>query len=701
MKISRVFTELLTALDQEAPPEIAIDRALRRLIRVSLAAAAGLALQPARSRPIVATAGTRPGSALDRWLRERLAEPARGARGTEQLASAPGWKGRGRPLVFHTRLGRASRPLGRLFLIGQHTSPAFQPDVIPATFPEEFGLALEQVCHLFDESRRRARHHEALLEAGRAVSRSLDLDETIGVILEQARDVLKVDSCGFWTLNETTGELHMVRSLDFQVPPGGVRLSLGVGLTGQAVKERRTLKTADLFADPRAGLPGLARQTGFRAMLVAPLEVGDRALGALTVLRNDVHEFTDDEEATVSALAAQAAMALEHARLYGSVREYSEQLEAMVAARTKELDEQKRFVEVVVETLPLGLYVVDRTLAVIGQNSATARGLGVPGRAHSSILDLVPPTTVPALEGLLARAFGSGHVQQAEEEITDPTGRRTFRLTAAPLPAPDGTAAAHAVLLAEDVTLEKRLQQQMLLTERLTTAGRLAAGVAHELNNPLATIAGCAEALRERARDPRLTHLDAFRDFPTYLSLVEEEAFRCKEITGSLLQFVREPGRRRVPTNLNALVEKVFELLHHQGRFAGSRMHADLDPELPAVIANEGQLRQVFLGISANGLEAMGGSGTLTVRTRRHGAEEVSVEFIDEGPGIPEELIGRVFEPFFTTKPPGQGTGLGLAIAQSIVVNEHGGRIDPPVSIPGQGTTFRVVLPVSPNERPA
>src|SRR5437899_10128106 len=135
-----------------------------------------------------------------------------------------------------------------------------------------------------------------------------------------------------------------------------------------------------------------------------------------------------------------------------------------------------------------------------------------------------------------------------------------FRLTAAPVDAASDRG-THAVLLVEDVTLAKRLERQMLLTERLTTAGRLAAGVAHELNNPLATIAGCAEALLARTREEALGGMPGIDDFRHYLGLIEEEAYRCKEITGSLLQFVREPGSRRAPTDLNALVVKTLELL--------------------------------------------------------------------------------------------------------------------------------------------
>jgi two-component system NtrC family sensor kinase len=246
----------------------------------------------------------------------------------------------------------------------------------------------------------------------------------------------------------------------------------------------------------------------------------------------------------------------------------------------------------------------------------------------------------------------------------------------------------HVVLLVEDVTRAKRLEQQMLLTERLTTAGRLAAGVAHELNNPLATIAGCAESLLARTREGSLP--EAIDDFRHYLSLIEEEAYRCKEITGSLLQFVREPGSRRAPTDLNGLVQKTLELLSRQSRFAGRRFVTELHPALPPVTVNEGQLRQVFLGIAANALEAMGPDGTLTVRSRQV-REEIEIELEDEGPGIPDETLARIFDPFFTTKPPGQGTGLGLAIAQGIVT-DHGGRIQV-TSWPGKGSAFRVVLP--------
>jgi signal transduction histidine kinase len=305
----------------------------------------------------------------------------------------------------------------------------------------------------------------------------------------------------------------------------------------------------------------------------------------------------------------------------------------------------------------------------------------------------MPPAKVETIRAFLESAVTAREVRHVEQELPAGGETLTVRLTATPLRAPRAT---HLLVLVEDITLPKRLERQMLLTERLTTAGRLAAGVAHELNNPLATIAGCAEALKERAADSSLQGLDAFKDFPGYLSLIEEEAFRCKEITGSLLHFVRDPGSRRAPTDLNVLVDKVLELIGHQSRYAHSRLLRRLDPEMPDVVANEGQLRQVFLGLVSNALDAMDGRGTLTVATRRRNAREVEVAFADEGPGIPDHILPRVFDPFFTTKPPGQGTGLGLAIAQGIVA-DHDGRFEVDTRV-GTGTTFRVILPVYPGE---
>jgi len=550
-------------------------------------------------------------------------------------------------------------------------------------FGEQAGIAIQN-AQLFEESVRRARETRALLEAGRAVSASLDVDRTIRVILDAARGVVGADSCGLATLDPSTGDFVTVASLDLpSAMVKEIRIRVGEGIGGLAVSERRPIQSRDLYADPRARYPQLARATGFRSMLAAPLRVGERVVGVISVFRTDVHEFSGAEEELLLALADQAAIALEHARLYA-------ELEVRVAERTRELDTQKRFVEVVLETLPLGVFVLDAGLRVVRANREGARALGAPPDARAPFAPLLGAERADAVEAFLRQAFATRRGSALEQETTVAGEVKIFRLTTAPFESSDEEV-RHTVVVVEDVTRAKRLERQMLLTERLTTAGRLAAGVAHELNNPLATIAGCAESLQTRLTEGELARSAELADFPHYLRLIEEEAFRCKEITGSLLQFVRDPGSRRAPTDLNALVQKALELLSHQSRFAEARFATELDPALPLVAVNEGQLRQVFIGLAANALEAMEGRGTLTLRSRvRRG--EVEMEFEDEGPGIPDEILGRVFDPFFTTKPPGQGTGLGLAIAQGIVA-DHGGRLEVTSRV-AKGSLFRVVLPL-------
>jgi two-component system NtrC family sensor kinase len=533
-------------------------------------------------------------------------------------------------------------------------------------------------ARLFEESGRRAAELHALVEAARAVTAPLDMQRTVRVILEQARSVLRVESCGLFTLDPMSRDLIPVASLDLAPEViSSIRLREGQGITGLAVKERRPVQSSDLLNDPRAGGPQVARTTGFRSILSAPLRLGDRVIGAISALRRDVHHFSAEQEALLIALADQAAIALEHARLY-------QQLEGMVTERTRELDQQRRFVEVVLEQLPLGVFVLDPSRRIVRVNREGVRLFGEVAREGNALADVLP-----VAEPFVEEALGATRISTTTEELTGAAEPRALRLTVAPFE-PVAGAGGHAVLMVEDVTRAKQLERQMLLTERLTTAGRLAAGVAHELNNPLATIAGCAESLQARLREGEGDRAPELGDFPTYLGLIEEETYRCKEITSSLLQFVREPGSRRAPTDLNTVIVKTVELLSHQSRYAASDIVPELDPDLPTVVVNEGQLRQVFLGLAANALDAMEGRGRLTVRSRQRRGH-VEIEFEDEGPGIPEDILGRIFDPFFTTKPPGQGTGLGLAIAQGLAA-DHDGRIEVASRV-GKGSTFRVVLP--------
>ncbi len=235
---------------------------------------------------------------------------------------------------------------------------------------------------------------------------------------------------------------------------------------------------------------------------------------------------------------------------------------------------------------------------------------------------------------------------------------------------------------------EKRgMERQVQLAGRLAAVGELAAGVAHELNNPLASIQVYSELLLE---NPALSD-DARNDVVT----IHNEAIRAAKTGRNLLSFARQHQPEKKPISLNEIVEKSLDL--HAYRMSVNRIEVstDMDPELPLTMADEHQMQQVFVNLITNAEQAMteaNGGGTLCIRTERAG-ESVRVSFADNGPGISAENLDRVFDPFFTTKDVGKGTGLGLSICFGIV-QQHGGCIYP-ASESGKGTTFFVEIPLA------
>src|SRR5262249_22564078 len=203
--------------------------------------------------------------------------------------------------------------------------------------------------------------------------------------------------------------------------------------------------------------------------------------------------------------ASGGALGRDPARLYS-------ELEEMVADRTRELDAQKRFVEVVLETMPIGVLVLDGQLNVVRINPAGARALACASDAHGPLAQFLPHDKGAAVLEFLGAAFKSRRGGSIEEGMIIARDSRIFRFTVAPV-APSSDPGAYAVTLVEDITRAKGLERQMLLTERLTTAGRLAAGVAHELNNPLATIAGCAESLQGQLASVDQQAMTEYADF--------------------------------------------------------------------------------------------------------------------------------------------------------------------------------------------
>jgi len=242
--------------------------------------------------------------------------------------------------------------------------------------------------------------------------------------------------------------------------------------------------------------------------------------------------------------------------------------------------------------------------------------------------------------------------------------------------------------------LDRQVQsrtREVIRSEQLASVGFLAAGVAHEINNPLASIAMCAESLESRidSLTPDVAEAQVAR---RYLSLIQNEAFRCKGITEKLLDFSRLGEVRRQATALAALVADMADMLRHVGRFAGRAIEIEEGQDV-LVMVNPQEIKQVALNLLVNALDSVENQGSVRISARRSGGEGV-LTVTDDGCGMTPEVLEHLFEPFFTRRKAGQGTGLGLSIVHRIVT-DHGGRIEVASDGPGHGSTFRVFLPLA------
>ena len=395
---------------------------------------------------------------------------------------------------------------------------------------------------------------------------------------------------------------------------------------------------------------------------------------------------TPAEAARMSAQVAQRPASPPFALLVSSGTQEHPHLR-LVESLLKGKNEWERTFDAIVDPVAL----VDRTGTVLRANLGLARGLGRPiseiiGAPYLQLLGRPRPGSPDPI----AESLADGGPRTREVRFDSFPGVQ--QVTASPYNDADG-APQGVVVIMKDVNDIKEQQERMQQAARLADIGQLAAGVAHEINTPLASIALRAESLLKVASDSRLLAIDAFKNFPRYLKTIDEEIFRCKRIIGALLEFsrVRKPETRLI--DLNALAEKAADLVGHQMKLKQVSFALQLDPGLPQIRADDGQLRQALIALMMNALAATPPGGHVNVQTRRDGADAVVLTVADDGVGIPAQNLDKIFSPFFTTKPMGQGTGLGLAICHGIVAS-HGGeiRVD---SETGKGTRLSLVLPVA------
>jgi len=427
---------------------------------------------------------------------------------------------------------------------------------------------------------------------------------------------------------------------------------------------------------------------------ISPIRFGGKVLGALIVGFDKAEDYDTDECRLIDAAAQHAAPAAHISLLYLHARESAATLAQEVDRRAVEAEMHQRFTEAIIDSLPVSLYAIDREHRIVAWNRNRELGeLGVPrGQVlGKSIYEVLTKQPRELLELEFSNVFKTGEIQRIEQEAFTQTGDTNhWLISKIPMRAAETDEVSHVITVGENVTSRVRSERAVARAEKLAAVGRLAAGVVHEINNPLATIAACAESLEKRMAEGAFADSSDVEDLKEYLGLIRDEAFRCKQITNGLLDFSRLRAGNRVPINLGDTIKMAARLVTHQQRGDNIQIAIETVKEMPMVLGDEGQLQQAVVALATNAIDAMPDGGTLTLRATAS-EHNVIVEIKDTGIGIPPENLTKIFDPFFTTKDIGRGTGLGLAVCYGIV-SEHGGRLDVRSTV-GVGTTFSISLP--------
>ncbi|RPI26611.1 MAG: PAS domain-containing protein [Acidobacteria bacterium] len=413
-----------------------------------------------------------------------------------------------------------------------------------------------------------------------------------------------------------------------------------------------------------------------RLHYIQPLRVHGRVLGFLAFGRKANGELLTTEDLDlVAGLANYAAIAIDNALLYRSL-----QMKAM------ELEHLKLYSENVIESLVAGVVVVNPEGEITVWNSALQAMTGIArdeavGRMLSEVL---PPELVAGVRNVLGPGWTiqeTIHLHKLPLAGKD-RNARLVNVSLAPFFLEEGINTG-TLLLMDDVTEKVRLEGQLLQAERLSSIGLFAAGVAHEVNTPLAGISSYTQMLLKEAPDGSSQQ--------ELLKKIERQSFRASNIVNNLLRFARVSDTELQAVNLNSLMIEALSLVEHQFKRSHIDINLHLDPSLPATLGNGGRLQQVFMNLFLNAKDAMPEGGQLRIRSYREDSRLV-VEVQDTGNGIAPEDVKRIYDPFFTTKEVGKGTGLGLSVSYGII-QEHSGQISVE-SQPGKGTTFTLQLPL-------
>src|SRR6202158_1844896 len=517
--------------------------------------------------------------------------------------------------------------------------------------------------------RDRLDYRRTLIEFGRTLTSEGRIEPMLNSVMDRLSQTLLVDRLAVFVESQESGKLRLTKSM-------GIRVSETLDwsfLDPQRPEFARGYLFYESARAARDASPSV-KQTLEQIDLnyFIPCRIREHTVAVLGLGKTVDGDFlSSDDVELLFTIAGYVAVALDNAHLYHSLEQKAAQIERL-----------KDFSENIVESLHVGVLAIDLDGRVESWNTQIEQLIGISrddavGRKLAEVLP----------EDLLAEI--------ASRESTDEvTGFYKFRLkgnsgtaivnvSIAPLMSKAGEHIGRLILM-DDVTERERMQEQMLQTEKLTSLGLLAAGVAHEVNTPLAVISNYIQMLARQfpGDDPRHTLIEK----------IVKQTFRASEIVNNLLNFSRTGAAAFAPINVNSVVEDTLSLVAHPFRTSHVQVIKNLQGDLPAVLGSPNRLQQVFLNLFLNARDAMPSGGILQVRTAaRNGSVEIEVS--DTGAGIARENVNKIFDPFFTTKATGRGTGLGLSVSYGII-KEHAGKIDVR-STAGKGTSFHLEFPVA------
>ncbi len=551
-------------------------------------------------------------------------------------------------------------------------------------------------------------YRRTLVEFARELSAETDLDRMLSSAGERLCDTLCIKHLAFFLAEERDGETHfrLKKAMGSNLRLPGVSYeSLDLSFLNWKLPEsylffERTRHQLDAVS---RSWPASVRRTiaDLDFTYYLPCTVRGRTIAYMGISRTTDGDYLSSVDVELlQTLAGYVGIAIENANLYRSLQR-----------KVDEYERLKEFSENIVESINVGILAADLDDRVESWNSQIEQLSGVArenalGRRLS---ELFPPELaeqfdrVSAETGIhhiykfvlkpagAATAAGNGHNGNGTTThgVVVPArfGEATLNIAIAPLVSKDQQRIGRLIIF-DDITDRAELEQRLVQADKLSSIGLLAAGVAHEVNTPLAVISTYAQMLAKQVADDSQKSL--------ILDKIAKQTFRASEIVNSLLNFSRTSTTSFGEVSLNRVIQETLSLLEHQLQKAGIQLKTELEDALPTVQGNAGKLQQVFLNLFLNARDAMTGGGTLEVRTWSEGAG-VKAEVLDTGHGISPEHIHRIYDPFFTTKAARKGTGLGLSVTYGII-QEHGGSIEVSNRRTG-GASFRLELPLAKSAR--